>query len=135
MKNFVKIIFVIILIITILIVIFNMFQFNRIIGIAEQALTGGDSNERIALAQVVALQNGVTTFKTTDGFISEWEMEPFENFEYGKNYYLISTQWELPLFKTISLLKLTGAFERKPPNFFILFYKKTLTNARKCAIL
>lgn len=88
MKNFVKIIFVIILIITIFIIVFNMFQINRIIGIAEKALTGGDSNERIALAQVVVLQNGVATFRTSDGFIWEWEMEPFENFEYDKNYYL-----------------------------------------------
>lgn len=88
MKNFVKIIFVVILIITILIAIFTMLQFNRIISIAEKTLTGGSNNERVALAQVVALSNDVATFKTSDGFIWEWEMEPFENFEYGKNYYL-----------------------------------------------
>lgn len=88
MRNFIKIIFVVILIITIFVIVFNMFQINRVIGIAEKALTGGDSNERIALAQVVALQNDIATFKTSDGFIWEWEMEPFENFEYDKNYYL-----------------------------------------------
>lgn len=118
MKNFVKIIFVIILIITILIVIFNMFQFNRIIGIAEQALTGGDTNERIARAQVIALQDGVTTFKTSDGFIWEWEMEPFENFEYGKNYYLtFNTMGTTPIQDDI-IIKIDRGFWKKAPKFF-----------------
>lgn len=86
MKNFVKIIIVITILMTIIMAIFSMTQINRVINIAEKALTGHEKDERTAVARVVDLQNDVVTFKTSDGLLYEWEVEPGETFEMRSCY-------------------------------------------------
>lgn len=87
MKNFIKIFVVFVILLTVAIILFNLFQLNRIINIAENVLSNS-KNERVALARAVAVQNDIATFKTADGFYWEWEIEPNETFTPGANYYL-----------------------------------------------
>ena len=86
MKNFVKFFIIIVILLTIILAIFSMIQINRAVDIAETVLTGHARNEKIEVARVIDQQNGVATFKTSDGLLYKWDIESGENFKMRSCY-------------------------------------------------